>query len=219
MFSVSRPTDAPASLARRTKYDSEDIYQAICDIFYNKCYLCETKEPHDINVEHFRAHMGNDDLKYDWNNLYFACSRCNNIKGDAYNNLLDCCNPQDNVLKAIKHLPPITPYAKTVQIVINLDSAPAKATQELLNKIYNSEHTVNKKVSGSYLRKKIFDQYNLLLTQINNYYNPVATQAEKDATIERIKLLISKEQPYSAFMNWCILEDDKLSQLLEEAIN
>lgn len=219
MFSVSRPADAPASLARRTKYDSEDVYQAICNIFYNKCYLCETKEPHDINVEHFRAHMGNDELKYDWSNLYFACSRCNNIKGDAYNNLLDCCNPQDNVLKAIKHLPPITPYAKTVQIIINLDSDSAKATQELLNKIYNSEHTVNKKVSGSYLRKKIFDQYNLLLTQINSYYNPVATQAEKDAIIERIKLLTSKEQPYSAFMNWCILEDDQLSQFLEEAID
>nr|WP_081648471.1 hypothetical protein [Pseudomonas sp. P818] len=219
MFNVSRPATAPVSLAKLKKYDSGDVYQAICDIFYNKCYLCETKEPHDINVEHFRAHMGDEILKYDWNNLYFACSRCNNIKGDNYNNLLDCCNPQDNVLRAIKHLPPTTPYAKTVQIVINLDSESAKTTKDLLDKIYNSEHTINKKVSGAYLRKKIFDQYNLLLTQINSYYSPIATQEEKNTAIERIKLLINKDQPYSAFMSWCILEDEKLSQLLGETID
>ncbi|MBS4148801.1 HNH endonuclease [Pseudomonadota bacterium DY0742] len=218
MFNVVRPAEAPPSLAARKKYDDEDVYKAICTIFHSKCYLCETKEPHDINVEHFRAHLNDDNLKYDWNNLYFACSRCNNIKGKIYNDLLDCCNPHQNVLRAIKHLPPNTPYAKTVQIVPNIDSAPALSTTELLDKIYNSEHTVNKKVSGSYLRKKIFDQYNLLLTQISDYYKPLATQEEKITAIERIKILIREDQPYSAFMNWCILEDEELSELLKEFI-
>lgn len=219
MFSVTRPADAPPSLARRRKYDEEDVYQAICEIFHRKCYLCETQEPHDINVEHFRAHRDNDDLKYDWENLYFACSRCNNIKGHAYDDLLDCCNPQDNVLRAIKHLPPITPYAKTVQIIVNLDSASAQSTRELLEKIYNSDHTVNKRVSSAYLRRKIFEQYNHLLTQINSYYHPSATEAEKNTAIEKIKVLIKKDQPYSAFMNWCILEDNELSQILDAFID
>ncbi|WP_460372561.1 HNH endonuclease [Pseudomonas sp. Tul1A2] len=219
MFNVSRPTEAPPSLARRTKYDGEDVYEAISTIFHDKCYLCETKEPQDINVEHFRAHLNDEDKKYSWDNLYFACSRCNNIKGDRYNNLLDCCDPQQNVLRAIKHLPPNTPYAKTVQIISTLNSESAHSTKDLLEKIYNSEHTVNKKVSGSFLRRKIFDQYNLLLTQINNYYNPIATAVEKNDALERLKILIRRDQPYSAFMAWCILEDDELSLALEAFID
>lgn len=63
MFNVIRPEEAPASLKDRIKYDGNDVYDALEEIFFNKCYLCETKEPQDINVEHFDAHMGNLDKK------------------------------------------------------------------------------------------------------------------------------------------------------------
>lgn len=215
MFNVIRPEQAPASLKAKRKYDGEDVYKVIEEIFYKKCYLCETKEPHDINVEHFRAHMGDEKLKFDWGNLYFSCSRCNNIKGDSYNDILDCCDPAQNVFRVIKHLPPATPYAKKVQIVSVTQDISAIRTQELLDKIFNSEHTVNKKVSGSYLRRKIFDQYNLLLSQICNYYAPLATHGEKDLAIEKIKVLLDNSAPYSAFIRWCILEDKELSPILE----
>jgi hypothetical protein len=80
--------------------------------------------------------------------------------------------------------------------------------------VYNSDHTVNKRVSGAFLRRKIFDQYNLLLDQINAYYNPVATAYERDVSLERMQVLIHKSAPYSAFIRWCILDDAELSDLL-----
>ena len=67
-----------------------------------------------------------------------------------------------------------------------------RETKELLNKIYNSEHTVNKKISGSFLRRNIFKQYNLLLDQINQYTSPVATDMDKSSSLERMKVLINK---------------------------
>lgn len=216
MFNVVRHRIAPNSLQDRRRYDSEDVYEALNEIFFSKCYLCETKEPHDVNVEHFDAHMGDLDKKFDWNNLYLVCSRCNNIKGARYNKLLDCCDEKEDVFNAIKHLPPITPYAKSVRIVAMRDDGKAIETQELLEKIYNSEHTVNKRVSGSFLRRKVFKQYNLLLDQINLYYAPIATQEDKKRAIERMQVLIDRASPYSAFIRWCILEDEELRPLLAE---
>lgn len=218
MFNVIRPAAVPESLLKRTKYDGDDVYQALEDIFFNKCYLCETKEPQDINVEHFDAHMGNLDKKFDWNNLYFVCSRCNNIKGAKYNNLLDCCDASTDVFRAIKHMPPVTPYAKNVSIEAMDSKVETTQTHELLDKIFNSEHTINKKVSGSFLRRKVFERYNLLLDQINMYYSPIATNAEKGQALERIQVLIERSAPYSAFIRWCVLEDSELGPMFSHLI-
>lgn len=214
MFNVTRTKASPLSLQAKKKYDGEDVYKALEIIFFNKCYLCETKEPHDINIEHFDAHRGDENKKFDWNNLYFVCSRCNNIKGATYNNLIDCCDCNQDVFKLIKHLPPSTPYAKTLQIVAMSNNNKALETKELLEKIFNSEHTINKRVSGSFLRRKIFERYNLLLDEISNYYSPTATQEIRDIAISGIKVLMSEDAPYSAFIRWCIFEDSELKKLL-----
>jgi hypothetical protein len=135
------------------------------------------------------------------------------------NNLIDCCDEGQDVFRAIKHLPPVTPYAKSVQVVAMYDDDKTIETQELLDKIFNSEHTVNKKISGSFLRRKVFGQYNLLLDQINDYYSPVATQEDKVRAVEKIQVLINRSSPYSAFIRWCILGDEELNPLLVDLMN
>jgi len=67
--------------------------------------------------------------------------------------------------------------------------------------------------------RKLFDQYNFLLDQINAYYLPVATEADKDQAIERIKVLINRSSSYSAFIRWCVLDDEKLGPLLEHLMD
>ena len=218
MFNVVRNELTPASLADRRKYDSEDVWEALNKVFHKKCYICETSEPQDINVEHFIPHKGDEDLKFDWNNLYFSCARCNNIKLAKYDDLLDCCDPNINVIQAIKHLPPTTPYAKHLQIEAQYDDDKTKLTAELLDKIFNSEHTPNKAISASFLRKRVFDQYNLLLTQLNNYYDPVSLPEEKANAVARIKILLKATSPYSAFISWCIIEDSELGPILQDFI-
>ncbi len=218
MFNVIRNEPAPNSLAGKRKYDSKDVWDALNKVFNKKCYICETSEPHDINVEHFVPHEGDEDLKYDWNNLYFSCGRCNNVKLAKYDNLLDCCDSDTDVVRAIKHEPPLTPFAKKLQIKAQNDDEKTRLTAELLDRVFNSEHTPNKAVTASFLRKRVFEQYNLLLKQINKYYDPMSLPDEKTDTIERIKLLLKASSPYSAFMSWCILEDEELGPLLHDFI-
>ena len=218
MFNVVRNEPAPASLASKQRYDSQDVWKALNKVFHKKCYICETSEPQDINVEHFIPHKGNEVLKFDWNNLYYSCGRCNNIKLVKYDALLDCCDPNIDVVRAVRHIPPSTPYAKQLQIQAKNDDEKTKLTAELLDKVFNSEHTPNKAVSSSFLRRKVFDQYNLLLTQLNKYYDPVALQEEKTTAVERIKLLLKATSPYSAFISWCVMEDGELGPMLNDFI-
>ena len=72
MFNVVRNGSIPVSLADKRKYDSKDVWEELSKVFHKKCYICETSEPQDINVEHFVPHQDDEDLKFDWNNLYFS---------------------------------------------------------------------------------------------------------------------------------------------------
>ena len=216
MFNVNRPDVSQASLENKTRYDGKDVYDSLKKIFHDKCYICETKSPQDINVEHFDAHMNDIEKKFSWNNLYFVCSRCNNIKGNHYNNLLDCCNVNEDVYRSLRLLPPYTPYAGNIVVEARVDNPKAASTVDLLKKVYNGKGTVNKAVSGEFLRMKIFESLNKLQTHVAIWYSYDSLPNEKDIAIERIRLLIQPEAPYSAFMRDVLLEDDKLRFLVED---
>lgn len=217
MFNVVRPVEIPASLLNKTSYSDQDVVKALEKAFHKKCYLCETKEPLDINVEHFVAHKGDENLKYDWKNLYFSCGRCNNIKLQYFNNLLDCCSPNDDVFRAIKLLPPRTPGAKLLVERQNQDPRTIE-TEKLLDKIYNSDHTVNKAVTGNYLRRTINTQFILFHKWLTIYYAEDSLEAERLDALERIKVLLSDQSRYSAFIKWCVLDDNDLYDLLKDYI-
>ncbi|MFJ4246648.1 HNH endonuclease [Pseudomonas sp. NPDC089741] len=214
MFNATRTYPAPASLAQERSYDSADVYTELRKVFFDKCYICETNDPHDINIEHFFAHEGDVGLKYDWNNLYFACSRCNNIKSNAFNEIIDCCDPEYDAFRSIKLLPPMTPRGKSVMVSPTNQDPRTIKTSELLVKVFNSDHTVNKRISSEFLRDKVFKQYNLLLDQMDSYFDPLAMADDKNKSIDRMRMLIQKRMPYSAFIRWCILEDNILGPLL-----
>lgn len=217
MFNVTRGDDAPGSLEKKVKYDGEDVYEKLQRDFHDKCYICETAEPHDVNIEHFVSHRNsNEELKFSWENLYFSCSRCNNIKGKAFDNLLDCCNPDVDVYKSLKMLPPRSPSALSVQIEKRLDLPGVDDTVELLNRVYNSDRSVNKQVSSDYLRRKVFERLNKLYVHILKWYSDESLDHEKDDAIQRIKLYLKPSAPYSAFMRDLIFEDKKLKYLIDE---
>jgi len=212
MFNVTRPADAPESLAARRSYSEEDVLNKLREIFYDKCYLCEIKDPTSINVEHFDAHQGNLDKKFDWNNLFYVCVRCNNIKLAKYNNLLDCTNDNVDVFRSIKHLPPHTPYQSKIIIEAIFTDEKTIETAALLDEIFNTEKTINKKITGKYLRKKVFHKY-------NEYLDDELPQTRKDESLERLQVLMSRNQEFSAFIRWVVLEDEYLRELLGASID
>jgi uncharacterized protein (TIGR02646 family) len=107
MINVVKSQPAPACLeAEKWKangdYKCGDVLERMKHDFKNKCYICEELAPTTINVEHFRPHGGNIDLKFDWNNLFFVCGHCNNTKLAGYTNLLDCTDPNYRILDLIR---------------------------------------------------------------------------------------------------------------------
>ena len=105
MIKVERTFPAPASLAiekeKNGTYRGDDVVKQLNADFYSKCYLCEMKPVYDINVEHLNPHKGDMDLKFDWENLFYSCVHCNNIKNQRKYDakILDCCknDPEDSL--------------------------------------------------------------------------------------------------------------------------
>lgn len=216
MFNVDRTiVDIPTSLQKRTRYDEEDVYNALKTIFFDKCYLCETKNPLSVNIEHLDAHQGDQDKKFNWNNLYYVCGWCNNVKLAKYNNILDCCDEHTDVFRAIKLCVPTTPKAKHIDIqAMNADPKTIRTT-ELLEEIFNNNNTINKQITAAYLRELVFKRYNDLLTQLNRYYGQDSSDEEKQDSLKKMKEIIKRDKPYSAFIRWCILDDEELGPELE----
>lgn len=216
MFNVTRYGPTPASLLKNNGYSNEDVVTQLRKIFYDKCYICEIKDPTSINVEHFHPHKGDISKKHDWNNLFYVCGRCNNIKLAKYENLLDCSDPSVDVCMLLKHMPPHTPYQKKLIIEAMGSDPKTEETARLLNDVFNTDSTINKKITGGYLRKKVFQRYNRFLELVNQYYDEELPQSMRDEAIVRLKVLVSKTQEFSAFIRWVAIEDQKLSEILAQ---
>lgn len=219
MFNVTRSNVAPASLADKKSWRGEDVIISLHKSFHGKCYLCESKDLTCINIEHFEAHQNNETKKYDWNNLFYVCGRCNNIKGHRFNNLINCTNQNTDVLRLIRHLPPPSPCASIVTIEATNDDPKTIETETLLKDIFMGDSTPNKSVAGNELRKRIFRRYVVLFGLMNTYSDDYSSKKDKEDALEQMKTLMSKEQEYSAFLRWPILVSPVLLELLEPYID
>ncbi|MNG16880.1 hypothetical protein D3C84_1008260 [compost metagenome] len=92
-------------------------------------------------------------------------------------------------------------------------------TADLLDEIFNTEKTINKKITGKYLRKKVFHKYNRFLELVNEYLDDELPQERKDEALVRLQVLMSRKQEFSAFIRWVVLEDEYLHELLGNSID
>lgn len=216
MFRVIKTMPAPSSLEEKGSYSSKDVIRQLASDFHNKCYICEIKDPISLNVEHFKPHKNMDDeKKYDWGNLFFACARCNNIKRSKYDDILDCTSTDIDVLMAIKHEFPITAHAKKVNIIAMLTDEKTKMTTSLLNEVFNSESTGNKELSRTYLLKRLMTQYRKFLELLWQYDDDDTIEEERYIIKKKIQNMLKVEYEFSAFLRWAIIDSPKLHHLKE----
>lgn len=206
MFPVSKNSVPPISLERRTSYSEKDVIETLLKDFHNKCYICEVKDPLVLNVEHFKPHEGDENKKYDWNNLFFACGRCNNIKRNHFENILDCTDPSVDVLRSIKHVFPTTAYAEHVDIVPMNDDPKTIETATLISKVFNDDHTGNKDLTRIYLKKRLMRQYRKFLDLVFDYDDEDTLPEDKEIIYRKIKNMLRVEYEFSAFLRWAILD-------------
>lgn len=219
MFNVTRSQPAPQSILDGTKnHNQPDILSALNVMFYSKCYICEIKDPEAFAVEHFDAENNN---RTDWENLYFACHRCNsNLKGANYNNLLDPADANTDVFRLIHHRAPSTPNA---EILINkahgvADSASIHETVELISRVFNDDTTGNRNISRTFLRKRVFRTLSKTLKEIMTWCDDDTPIAIKTEAEQQIIHYLRVEQEFSAFVRWLILDDITLRAHFEQYI-
>jgi uncharacterized protein (TIGR02646 family) len=233
MVNFTKTTEVPLSLAieklkglnaegkPKGYYRGEDVLQQLKTDFKNKCYLCEAKELTSINVEHFIPHQNNIDLYFDWNNLYWSCVHCNNIKSDIYNTkpenmLLDCLNANHQVCEAIHYQVvrgfPNEEFAFTALRVAAENPQIVITTAEFLDKVYNG-HTDLKKIEGENMRKKVMTELNNFVDALTNYHTETE---DKDIYLLKIQRHLNKNSAFTAFKRWYVLERKNLKLDLEQ---
>lgn len=186
------------------------VLNTLANDFKHKCYLCEDKTATSINVEHFIAHQNkNIDLKFDWNNLFYACGHCNNIKLAQYNGLLNCTTDtgiEPKICYDIKPFPKELPQFSAID-----DSANTHQTVELLSAIFNGT-TPLKKLESANLRKKLLTEINLFRQTLEKYFDYQDDGLTEDALalLPQIKRHINKAANFASFKRWIIRNNKAL---------
>lgn len=211
MYNVNRSFPAPESLEKEKskasgKYNCEDVLERLVEDFFNKCYICEEKEISSINVEHLKPHKGDKEKKFQWENLFLACSHCNNTKLDDENEILDCTNPNHKIYDWIEYNFTSFPKAKVELKALN-NIEMVNNTIKLLDKVYNGS-TINKKLEAKNIKKKI-------MREIQNFEEVIIKYNSNPSTenIEIIKEMLSKKSAFSSFKRWIIKNNLKYQEL------
>lgn len=198
-------------------YKCAIVLERIKNDFKNKCYVCEYKEPMAINVEHFRPHQGDINLKFDWNNLFWSCSHCNNTKLANYNNILNCTDNTHDIENKLKYIFKPFPYEQ-VQI-IELDNSPETLmTRDLLTAVYNGT-TKLKTIESANLRNKLLEEIMDFQRHLCEYFKDTNSQDDKDFFLRKIRGHIHRGSNFTAFKRWIILENKKLKDEFEKHFN
>ena len=209
MFFVNRDPQLPNSLSKTIKdYRTEEVITKLNEMFFGKCYLCEKDNISDIEVEHLIPHKNNENLKYDWNNLFYSCSRCNSIKGTK-EKILDCTNI--DVSKAIELR---CPSSDSDPVIVNLglfgESEEILATKELLEECYNNRSTAIRGISRQALIDEIIKHYACWLDLKLKLRNNLLSTREEKEILEKLEKMCQSNYPFSAFWKWHIYRDNVL---------
>lgn len=96
MIKITRP-DCPNPTALTTNYKYPDNKKALEDASFGKCIYCESKVTHIYfgDVEHLKPKATYPALEFEWSNLGFVCSKCNNTKSNKFDEATPYINPYE----------------------------------------------------------------------------------------------------------------------------
>ena len=160
-------------------YNCDGVLEQLRRDFKNKCYICETKEPHTINIEHFAPHRGDKDLKFCWDNLFYCCGHCNNTKlsQPKYDLILNCTKEEDMVDTKIKYK--INPWPKEKADIKAIEETDkVNNTVELLQSVYNGT-TELKTIESANIRKELLKEIRKFQDLLFEFYDDNYTAEEK----------------------------------------
>ncbi len=185
----------------KKKYNTDEVYDALELLFKNKCFLCEQKRnsARNFDIDHFIPHKKDDKLKFDWNNLFLCCRDCNQYKG-TLENILNPCDPNEDVEKLIEYyivpvddIPHFYPSDPSNIKIVN--------TCNLLEKIHNGDNpnSVNKTASLRNVIKRRVDELKIAILNYHRYGKERKPKEEYKA-LQKIKEICSRKSSYTMLM-------------------
>ena len=208
MFNVVR---LPFNLTK-SNFHSSEVLLELQRIFHKKCYLCEDIV-HNPDKEHFIAKSNDITKEYDWNNLYYACKRCNSIKKNIIDSenlqILDCCDDAIDVSMAIKCLC-TSVYNDDFVVIPQLNDEITQNTAVLLHHCYNADNA-NYGISRDFLHEQIFAEFVEFINYRMIVKSQKSLQSEKETAIKHLKRMSQDSYPFSIFWKWHIKSDAFLS--------
>jgi hypothetical protein len=201
VWTVNRPKPGPTF----SSYEEPIVLHTLRTVFSEKCYLCENivAEP---EVEHFIPKTYDSTKVNDWNNLYYACPRCNSIKGHDHTPLLDCCNPIDAVSRSVKCRVPSIPD-EDVFVEAQNARAETAATTILLEKCYNSKNTERRGISRQQLHEEIYKYFLVFINCRQTIKDLTAMPSAKSDAQAKLREMTQDFYPFSIFWKWHIAGD------------
>lgn len=189
-------------------YKCANVLERIQNDFNNKCYICEYKEPIAINVEHFIPHKGDKELEFDWQNLFWSCAHCNNIKLANYTNILNCTKASHFVGQKLKYFFKPFPYEKVIiEAVVNTPEV--IQTKQLLEAVYNGT-TKLKTIEAANLRNRLLDEIKDFQHFLCEYFKDTNSDEDKEYFLIKIRGHLNRGSNFTAFKRWIIFENETL---------
>ena len=207
---------AASSLENCSSYNSQDVLNLLYEDFHNKCYICESEGIESINIEHFAPHKDSNEIrKYNWSNLFLACSHCNKIKS-ATESLLNCTCKDDKVDTNIKYY--LNDNLENNKIVIENIATDEKTinTVNLLTKVYNGT-TIQNKFQAREKRNKLYDELCDFTSLVYKYQRTEDTK-KKNQLLSTIKFELTNQSAFTAFKRWIIRDSEYLKNEFEQYI-
>lgn len=217
-FLKSQPAPECLALEKGKKsgdYKCGDVLTRLKADFFNKCYICESKAPPTINVEHFVPHKENVELKFSWDNLFWSCGHCNNAKLARFTNLLDCTKPESSVETRLRLK--MNPFPKEKIEIVACDSDPRTTeTKELLDAVYNGT-THLKTIEAANIRDEVLKEVKKF-QDLLIYYFDIEPYHDKNELLEKIKGHLSDSSSFTAIKRWIIRDSAGMFEELGEYV-
>jgi len=229
MIHLPKSQPAPECLALEKQkasgtYRCEGVATRLQVDFKNKCYLCEQKAPTSINIEHFIQHGGDRDLMFSWDNLFFCCAHCNNVKAawqsrTSFTDLLNCTVADDRVDAVMDYQIGVSESngmlsKEWVSIHPLEENDRVQHTAELLNEIYQGT-TEQKMIESANLRDIVLAEVRELQNLLSKYCSassPLLQQRRKEQIMSRLQ----SDSPFTSFKRCLIRKHHRFSSWLSE---
>ena len=200
MIRVIKTAEIPLSLqvVNCTRYDGQDVQDALYSDHYGKCYLCEQETHKNFEIEHLKpkAEDFSPELEFEWTNLFLSCKYCNGRKP----NNLEIINPLNiNIEDVITHKFDIN--LGKIEFLSSSDDPNTLETIKLLSIIFNGKANI-RDIKG----KILFDDLNreiLYFLKMLIQYKSNSNEENKQIIIDLLH--ISKE--FLGFKYWMMKDN------------